>query len=136
MTQRDDWMWPSAMEMLGRAQRLHQQFFHIMQAGERPVWEPPVDVFETAADVFILSVLPGVPADAIEVATDERSLVIAGTRRLPPALHTAAIHRLELPQGRFERRVALPPGVYEAARTAMLDGCLVVQLHKVEGRRR
>jgi len=40
------------------------------------------------------------------------------------------IHRMELPQGRFERRIPLPPGQYEAVRRTSVDGCLVVSLTK------
>jgi HSP20 family molecular chaperone IbpA len=42
------------------------------------------------------------------------------------------IHRLELPQGRFERRVRLPAGTYRQPVRAMVNGCLLVRLEKVE----
>ena len=57
-------------------------------------------------------------------------LVIAGTRVLPPELRTAIIHRLELPQGRFYRRLRLPAGRYSGVRRAVADGCLVITLQK------
>ena len=59
---------------------------------------------------------PPCPASSegeIEAAIDGAFLVIAGERDLPRELRTAVIHRLELPQGRFERRVPLPPGRYD-----------------------
>jgi HSP20 family molecular chaperone IbpA len=40
------------------------------------------------------------------------------------------IHRLELPQGCFERRVPLPSGRYDDVRRTVADGCLIVTLHK------
>jgi hypothetical protein len=40
------------------------------------------------------------------------------------------IHRLELPQGRFYRRLRLPPGRYSGVRHAVVDGCLVITLQK------
>ena len=43
-------------------------------------------------------------------------------------------HR-ELPQGRFERRIALPPGVYGEVRRFEANGCLVVTLAKAGMRR-
>ena len=49
---------------------------------------------------------------------------------LPPELRTAVIHRLELPQGRFERRIPLPPGRYDAVRRFAANGCLVFELAK------
>jgi len=61
---------------------------------------------------------------------DGGDLVFAGTRVLPPELHTAVIHRLELPQGRFERRVRLPGGRYSAVHRSAVDGCLLITLQK------
>ena len=58
--------------------------------------------------------------------------LVAGTRVLPPQLRTAIIHRIELPQGRFERRVRLPAGRYRDVARAAADGCLVITLRKAE----
>jgi HSP20 family protein len=58
--------------------------------------------------------------------------VVAGSRILPRELRTAVIHRLELPQGRFERRIRLPSGRYESIDVAVIDGCLTVSLKKAE----
>ena len=55
---------------------------------------------------------------------------MAGSRVLPAALRTAVIHRLELPQGRFERRVRLPAGRYANVRRSMANGCLMITLDK------
>src|SRR5262249_47851280 len=73
-------------------------------------WEPPVDVLETGREVLVLVALPGVDPDRVEVAIEGDDLVVVGTRVLPPELRTAMIHRLELPQGQFARRVRLPAG--------------------------
>jgi HSP20 family molecular chaperone IbpA len=76
--------------------------------------------------------LPGVDASSVEAAIDNDELVIAGARVYPPELRTSTIHRLELPQGRFYRRVRLPAGRYNAnVRRVVADGCLVVTLQKV-----
>jgi HSP20 family molecular chaperone IbpA len=40
------------------------------------------------------------------------------------------IHRLEMPHGRFERRIRLPSGRYERVRRAAAHGCLVITLEK------
>jgi len=41
------------------------------------------------------------------------------------------VHRLEIPHGRFERRVALPPGSYEVERKELVNGCLLLGLKKL-----
>jgi HSP20 family protein len=66
----------------------------------------------------------------VEAAIEVGELVIAGTRTYPAALRTAIIHRLELPQGRFYRRLRLPPGRYSTVRRAVTDGCLLITLQK------
>jgi HSP20 family molecular chaperone IbpA len=129
-----EWMWRTATEMLDRAEKLHRQFFQLARGHAHPSWEPPVDVFETAREVVVLTVLPGVAAERTSIAIENGVLVIRGIRTFPSDLREAAILRLELPQGRYERRVALPPGRYDGARTALLDGCLVIRLRKLEGR--
>jgi len=126
-----DWMWSEAVEMLARAERMHRELFRPAATQARqPAWEPPVDILETEFEVLVLVALPGVAADSAEAVIEDGELVIAGTRSYPPALRTAAIHRLELPQGRFYRRLRLPGGRYSAVRRAVVDGCLVITLQK------
>jgi HSP20 family molecular chaperone IbpA len=125
-------MWSEACDMLARAERLHREFFQPVRSGLRtPSWEPPVDMIETERDVLVLVALPGVDPDRVEAAIDGTDLVVAGSRVLPAELRTAVIHRLELPQGRFERRVRLPAGRYAAVRLAMSHGCVLITLEKL-----
>jgi HSP20 family protein len=125
------WMWSQACEMLARAERLNRELFRPLASVARlPAWEPPVDMLETEREVLVLVALPGVSPDRIKAIVDGTDLVVAGTRVLPSELRTAVIHRLELPQGRFERRVRLPAGRYSAIRQAISDGCLLVALEK------
>ena len=125
-----NWMWSDAVELLARAERLHDQFFQPRRTARRPCWSPPVDVIETEREVMILIALPGVGPDQVEAVVEDGALVVAGRRTLPPELQTAVIHRLELPQGRFERRIPLPPGRYDGVRRTAQDGCLLISLHK------
>ena len=127
-----NWMWSDACEMLARAERLHRAFFSpLLAAARRPAWEPPVDILETEEEVLVHVALPGVSADRVEVAIEGGDLVFTGIRALPTELQTAIIHRLELPQGRFERRVRLPAGAYGSIGCSMVDGCLLIKLQKV-----
>jgi HSP20 family molecular chaperone IbpA len=131
-----DWMWSEAFATLARAERLHREVFRpVRLLSPLPVWEPPVDMLETARAVLILVALPGVNSDQVEATISGSDLVISGTRVLPSELRTAVIHRLELPQGRFERRVRLPAGEYDCVHRAVSNGCLVITLDKAEARR-
>ena len=126
------WMFADAVDMLMRAERLHRQMFEPQRSsGPAPSWEPPVDVIEAEHEVLILAALPGVEPDQIHATVENGVLVIAGHRKLPAEFQTAVIHRLELPQGRFERRVPLPNARYTGhVRQGMLNGCLVIGLVK------
>lgn len=127
----NDWMLAEAIETLARAERMQRQLFRLQQSQVRePAWEPPIDVIETEGAVLILVALPGVDPDQVEAAIEDGALVVSGRRLLPPELRTAVIHRLELPQGRFERRIPLPPGRYDAVRRFAANGCLVFSLEK------
>jgi HSP20 family molecular chaperone IbpA len=127
----NSWMWSEACDMLARAERLHRELFRPGRSGSRmPLWEPPVDMIETERDVLVLVALPGVDPDRVEAAIDGSDLVVAGSRVLPAELRTAVIHRLELPQGRFERRIQLPAGRYASVRRAMSHGCVLITLEK------
>jgi HSP20 family protein len=120
-------MWAEACEMLDRANRLQRQFFRPRSTA---AWEPPVDVYETARDLWILVALPGVGADQVEIAIADGAVVVAGERRLPVEAR-AVIHQLEIPHGRFERRIALPAGSYRLDSRDLADGCLVIGLRKL-----
>ncbi|MBN9539792.1 MAG: Hsp20/alpha crystallin family protein [Reyranella sp.] len=127
-----DWMWSEALQMLAQAERLQREVFRPQGAASLrvPTWEPPVDVLETDHEVLILAALPGVDVDQVEAVIQDGALIIAGERTLPDALRTAVIHRLELPQGRFERRIDLPAGVYGDVQRFAINGCLVITLAK------
>jgi HSP20 family molecular chaperone IbpA len=80
--------------------------------------------------VQVLAALPGVDPGQVETTIDQGYLIIAGQRILPEALRHAVVHRLELPQGRFQRRIPLPPGKYESVQLSIANGCLQISLQK------
>jgi HSP20 family protein len=67
-------------------------------------------VLETETEILILVAFPGVAPDDVEAVIEGDALVVRGRRVLPAELLNARIHRLELPQGCFERRIILPLG--------------------------
>lgn len=125
------WMWSEACEELSRAERMHRQFFQLARSRARvPAWEPPVDLFETAREVLAIVALPGVDPDGAQVSIEDGTLVVIGQRGLPDGLGEAVIHRMELPHGRFERRIPLPAGRFNGVRRTARNGCLLVSLQK------
>lgn len=126
------WMWPEACAMLARAERMQHQFFHVSASSvRRPGWEPPADVLETRELVVVLVALPGVDPASIQATIEDQTLVVMGDRFLPKELGRVFVHRMELPLGRFERKVRLPYGRYHDVRFVTNNGCLMVTLSKV-----
>lgn len=116
--------------MLAQAERLQQQVFRPVPSQRGASWEPPIDVLETEDAVLILAALPGVDTGQVQAVIENGTLIISGERVLPDELRTAVIHRLELPQGSFARRIGLPPGRYDAVDSVAANGCLAIRLTK------
>ncbi len=129
----ETWMWERARAMIERADGMQKSFFHPGRPGtRRPSWEPPMDIFETRKELWIQVALPGVVPDRVRVQLDRNRLHVSGERLLSKAFRDAAIHRLEIPHGRFERNVELPPGSYELSKKELVDGCLFMSLKKLD----
>jgi HSP20 family molecular chaperone IbpA len=125
-------MWAEACELLDRAERLHRQFFVPQRArGRQPTWEPPVDLLETDGELWICVALPGVAKEHLEVLVESGVLIVTGERPMPGRRQGTRIHRLEIPYGRFERRIELPPGRFDVVQRDLVDGCLTLGLHKL-----
>jgi len=124
-------MWERARSLLDQAERVQKSFFAPARPGtRRPSWEPPADVFETASEVWVVVTLPGVAPETVRVEIFQSDVTVCGERAQPPAFRSAVVHRLEIPHGRFERRVTLPPGRYELAHQEIVLGCLFLGLTK------
>jgi len=133
MTVRDprEWMWNEACAFMERAERMQRQFFRPAQrSSASPAWEPPIDVFETDHAVEIIAALPGVEPKDLEIDVQGNHVVISGFRHLPTVTRNTAIHRLEIPYGRFERRIQLSPAEFTVAEYELERGCLTLRLAK------
>ncbi|HMH16735.1 MAG TPA: Hsp20/alpha crystallin family protein, partial [Burkholderiales bacterium] len=100
-------------------------------AAEAPVWEPPVDLYETAVGLTLCVALPGVAANELEVSLESGDVIVRGERAFPVQYQRAIIYRLEIPYGRFQRRIALPAGQYQLVDQRMENGCLTLDLRRL-----
>jgi len=119
-----------ALDMLREADRMHRQFFTLALGRSGPCWEPPIDIVEDERSLVVRVALPGVVASDVDVRTDGARLSVAG-RRLLSGTASETIHRLEIPYGRFERAIDLPPGHYDLTGREFVDGCLVLTLRRL-----
>lgn len=100
---------------------------------EGRAWRPEVDVFERPDGFLLCVALPGVREDEIEVIAADQVLTIRGVRQLT-ATAEATPRRLELPRGRFERRIVLPGTIAAGeVRTQLTQGLLLVQVPRPRG---
>jgi len=123
-------MWVQALKMLDQADRLQRQFFqlhHDIQSG--PVWEPPIDILEEQDELFIQVALPGVDPSNIQVTIDSKEVVVTGMRPFAAGNRTI-VQRMEIPYGRFERRIDLKGQNFEIRESIFENGCLVLILIK------
>ncbi|MEX0803252.1 MAG: Hsp20 family protein [Candidatus Binatia bacterium] len=141
MAQRD-WdilIWHRANDLLQQAERIHRNFLQIAAGahyrasqGRTPSWEPPINVVETDETLWVVSALPGVSADQVEVKIDGNELVIAGHRPLPECCNDGELKIWEIPLGRFERRlrVVRREGPLLLGKVSLQEGLLIIQLRK------
>jgi HSP20 family molecular chaperone IbpA len=122
-------VWAEALDLLRGAEKLHRRIFQIGAAGA-PGWEPPVDLYETADGLTLCVALPGVATDELEVFLESGTIVVRGERAFPVEYQRAIIYRLEIPYGRFERRIVLPAGQYQLVDRRLANGCLKLALRR------
>jgi HSP20 family protein len=123
-------MWSHACALLEEAERRHRQFFGLLSAPARaPVWEPPIDMFVLEHELHIVVAMPAVRAANAAVELTTNGLLVRGESRPPVQDGVSRIVRMEIPYGRIERRIELPPGRYQLLSHEFVDGCLHIHLH-------
>jgi HSP20 family protein len=126
-------MWSEALSVLDRADRMQRQFFtHVATS-----WEPPVDVVEFGDELLVHVALPGVSADSITIGVDPGGITVSALRAFPCRDSGAHIHRVEIPYGRFERRIQMPLddpySPLELSAKSFADGLLTLVFRRKEG---
>jgi HSP20 family molecular chaperone IbpA len=117
--------------MIDRAERLHRQFFQPVAATVRePSWEPPIDIAETDSEILITVALPGVDRDAVKVSVDADGVSVVGFRRASAIPRGSLVHRLEIPYGKFERRISFPAARLQLGQSELANGCLMLKFSK------
>jgi HSP20 family protein len=138
MTSRDlsRLMWGEALSLLEQADRLHRQFCRPV-ATPAPAWEPPVDIMETADALLVHVALPGVDPESVRIEREPGAITISARRPLPlePSEgQPVRVHALEIPYGRFERRIGLPTRALTLTGRKLQDGCLALTFSKKESK--
>jgi HSP20 family protein len=125
---------------LQSVQALQEEMAHLMReafdgsdAGFTRPFVPPVDILEKGDTLLLVADLPGFRNEDIEVSVENRTLTLAGERKLDPRFQDASTFRSERSFGRFSRVFALP-AIVDVSKIAaeFKDGVLTVTLPKAE----
>lgn len=129
------WMWAQACELLDQADRMQRGFLRYVgpsaDAAVRAhaaVWEPPVDIQENSAGLQFVFALPGVSAEHIDVRLEPNALAVNAIRPARLGSPDSVVRRMEIPHGRFYRRIALAGHRFRLGDTHYQNGCLDVRL--------
>ena len=135
----DFFIWQRASDLLHQAERIQRNFLQIAAGaqyrsfhGRSSSWEPPVNVVDTDESLWVISALPGVAADRINVRLEGSELVISGERPLPDCCKDGELKIWEIPLGRFERRLTLVGGgnSLTLGEISLQNGLLIIELRK------
>jgi len=125
------WMWSQACELLDRADRMQRQFVrYVGPSADAAVWEPPVDIQETPEGLQFVFALPGVSPEHIEVSLEPNVLTVSAVRAARLGSANSIVRRLEIPYGRFVRRISVSGARLRMGDTRYVNGCLEVRLIK------
>ncbi|MBF0561057.1 MAG: Hsp20/alpha crystallin family protein [Alphaproteobacteria bacterium] len=94
---------------------------------------PPMNVWAGTDGAVVITEIPGVGPEDIEVTVHENTLTLKGRREMPTNGKEVTYHRRERRFGPFGRTIALPFGVDSAnVRATFANGVLSIQLPRPE----
>ena len=124
-------MYKSIFDELLRFNNEMNKYFGSNGGAVRYNQKPSVNVYENAGEYLVVSKVPGVKKEDIELSIKDNTLHIAATRK-PTADENAAIHLNERVCGTFERNISFEEKIQADAISAdMKDGMLYIKAPKV-----
>jgi HSP20 family protein len=93
---------------------------------------PPLNVFRKGDDVVIVTEVPGLRREDLQIQVKDNTIRIAGTKSVHYGANAGA-HRRERLAGRFDRAVSLPVAVdADRVKAEYRDGILAIFLPRAE----
>ncbi len=94
-------------------------------------WKPPLDVYESEDYILVVMEMAGIRPEDINVLVRGGEVSISGTREnILPASSNYTCHHMEMPCGRFYRKISLYPAVTGTAEVTYESGLLKIIIHK------
>lgn len=101
--------------------------------GEGNGWAMPVDLFETPEHFTLKAMLPGIPAEKIDIEATAAQVTIKGEHEEKTKVTEGSRVREELRYGKYERTVTLPTEIDpDKVDAVFADGLLTLTLPKSE----
>jgi len=100
-------------------------------------WQPLYDLYIINNEVIVTIEIAGVTAEDFALYLDKRFMIIEGTRKSVRTVagNCCTFHNIELPYGRFSRKIEFPVSTQPRKYHARLDdGMLVLRLPIVQER--
>ena len=96
------------------------------------IWQPHVDVYESAEEIIVMSDIAGLNRDELHIEMNSRQIKISGVRKTISVLQNARYFLAEIPHGFFERGIMLPAPVdTESAVATYAEGILLIRIKKL-----
>ncbi|NIS75450.1 MAG: Hsp20 family protein [Deltaproteobacteria bacterium] len=109
-----------------RMNRLFEESFPKTRGGEnvfsKGVWLPPVDIYETEAQVVVTAELAGVDKDNVSIEVKDGVLTIKGERKYQKEVDEEYFHLMEREYGSFKRSFSLPAKIDREKVSASFNG--------------
>lgn len=95
------------------------------------IWQPPVDIYESAEAVVIKAEVPDLEQKDIEVRIENNTLILRGERKQNTDIKKENYHRVERYYGTFQRSFTLPQSIDQDRVQASCErGVLTIVLPK------
>jgi HSP20 family protein len=101
----------------------------------RPVFLPPADIYETKDSIVVLTEMPGVPSDGVDITLERRVLTIRGRSAISDHAGYQRVYN-EYADGDYERVFTLSENIdRDRIEATLKDGVLHLVLPKAEAAR-
>jgi HSP20 family protein len=95
-------------------------------------FEPPTNLFETEDKIILIMEIAGVKKEDLSIAIGPTMVLIQGIKQPSQVAQQGAIfHNLEIPHGKFRKRIYLPYRVkVKTVEVSLKDGILTMEFTK------
>ena len=96
------------------------------------IWKPQIDMIETDSNIIIISSVPGIDENDIDVDFFNNCIVIKGERKCLSLQEEILKRKQEIYYGSFERKILIPFSVTsdQSVSIKMENGFLIININK------